>query len=191
MGLLAFLVMLVGYVPYVLSIFKGRTKPSRVSWWIWTLLGAVNFASYWQSGAIETMWVHGIIVVGPLTIALLSVRHGMGGSSRLDRFTLIGCALSLVLWGTTGSAVLGLFFNLLVDSIAAIPTVWKAWQRPDTENLPAWLLSLLGYGINLFAIKHWTPFTASYPVYLVLLTLVIIGAILLGRRQNSSTVLHS
>ena len=185
MGLLAFLVMLVGYVPYVLSIFKGRTKPSRVSWWIWTLLGTVNFASYWQSGAIETMWVHGIIVVGPFTIALLSVRHGMGGSSRLDRFTLVGCALSLVLWGTTGSAALGLFFNLLVDSIAAIPTVSKAWKQPETENLPAWLISLLGYGINLLAIKVWTPFAASYPVYLVVLTIVIIGAILLGRRQKT------
>ena len=184
MGLIAMAVLVVGKVPYISSIMKGHTQPSRTSWWTWTLLGGLSFATYLFSGETGTLWVIGALVVGPLIIAILSIRYGVGGLSKLDRVIWLGCSGAILLWATTGSAHLAHFFNLGVDSLATVPTVRKSWRKPDSENLTAWVFSLCGYVLNLFAIEDWTLFGAAYPVYLLLMAVAIVGAILWGKRRK-------
>src|SRR5258707_594803 len=94
---------LAGFVPYVVSILRRQTVPSRTTWWIWTVVGAMLCASYYAAGARESIWVPVGYALGPLVTALLALRYGEGGWSRFDRACLAGSALSLVLWGVSGS----------------------------------------------------------------------------------------
>ena len=182
-GLLAGLILIISNLPYIYSTLRGRTRPNRVSWWIWAFIGIVLFATYQQSGARENQWVLILMILTPLLIALLSLRYGVGGASRLDLVSIVGCLIALALWAVSGSAIVGLAFSILADAIAGLPTVWKSWQQPYSENLLKWSLTLLAFFLNLFAIEEWTPFQVSYPLYLLLLALVIVIAIVLGRRR--------
>lgn len=49
-GILALLINLLGYVPYVQDIVKGRVKPQRITWGIWAALGSVVFANQVTNG---------------------------------------------------------------------------------------------------------------------------------------------
>lgn len=184
MGMIAAAVMVVGKVPYVISVVRGITRPSRTSWWTWTLLGTLSFAAYSFSGETATLWVHGFIVLGPLLVALLSIQHGAGGSSFLDRVVWFGCAVAVTVWAVTGSAAVTNYVNLVVDALATVLTVRKTLQFPRTEDLTGWMFSLCGYFLNLFAIREWSFFAASYPVYLLLMAASIVSAILIGKMRQ-------
>ena len=43
------------FIPYFIDIARGRTKPQRTTWIIWTILGVLTFASYKSVGAHNTI----------------------------------------------------------------------------------------------------------------------------------------
>src|SRR5262249_40191028 len=92
-GRLAGAITLAGFLPYVVSILRGRPRPTRATWWIWRVVGATLCASAFAAGAGESIWVPVSYVVGPFTVALLSLPGGEGGFSRLDRVCLAGAAV--------------------------------------------------------------------------------------------------
>ena len=90
LGWVAGVLSLVAFVPYIVAILRGETRPNRATWWIWTTTGAVLLASYYFSGAETTIWVAVSYFVASLVTALLSIRYGEGGSTPLDR----GCLMA-------------------------------------------------------------------------------------------------
>jgi len=79
LGIIAGAIALFAYVVYVISIFRGRSKPNRATWWIWSFMGLVLALSYDLSGAENTIWAAYMEFFGPLIIALLSLKYGEGG----------------------------------------------------------------------------------------------------------------
>ncbi len=173
------------FIPYISSMRKGRTRPNRATWWIWTLVGLLLAASYYSVGARHTLWVPLSYVAGPLIIAVFSLRLGVGGWGRLDRFCLFGAALSLVLWGISHSPLVALVLNIVIDLMGAIPTIRKAFLEPQTEDRAAWVLFLVGNTFNLFAINRRQFAIIVYPAYLFFISFLMI---LLISREGRSTV---
>lgn len=180
-GRIAGLVALAGFLPYVVAILRRQTRPNRATWWIWTVVGALLCVSYYSAGARDAIWVPVSYVAGPFVTALLALRYGEGGWTRLDRFCLAGAALSLAIWWGSGSALLALLMNVLLDAFGAIPTVWKTWAAPESEDLAAWVCFFAGSGLNLLALDGWTIESALYPVYLTGIAAVMVMFILRGR----------
>jgi len=50
-GALSFL----AFVPYVLATLRGKTRPNRATWIIWSAVGVTLLASYAVAGARETL----------------------------------------------------------------------------------------------------------------------------------------
>ncbi len=166
-GFLSGVVALAAFVPYVRGVLRGQTRPSIASWWIWTAVGACLCASYFSVGARTTIWTPIGYVIGPLVIALLAIKFGEGGRSRLDSFCLGAAAVSLLLWWWTGSAKLALLLNILVDACGALPTIRKSLLQPESEDRTAWAMFLLAGLLNVVAVSPWRWETAAYPLYLV------------------------
>lgn len=165
-GVAAGVISLAGFVPYLASTFAGKTRPNRATWWIWTVVGTMLGASYYASGARASAWVALSYVVGPLVTAIVSLWRGEGGWSRFDRACIAGAAVSALLWWTSGSPLVALLINVLIDALGALPTIRKTWRDPSSENRLAWSLSLGGNALNLLAVEAWTFAQALYPVYL-------------------------
>lgn len=160
---------LVSLVLYVRAIWRGDAQPNRFTHWIWFLISAIILASYLRSGG-TTFWLQAMFVAYSLVIALHSVWFG----ERHERlrpwvvwlnWTCLAIALvSIPAWWALDRAFSGvaavalpiLAVNLLADAMGAIPTFEKAWNRPETEDRRAMLLSLLAATFNLGAVTEWT-----------------------------------
>lgn len=173
MGQASGAVSLLGFVPYLSSIVRGKTQPSVATWWIWTLVGCLIAVSYYAAGARTSIWTPVSYVIGPLVIALVSLRHGTRGFSRFDRLCGLGAALSLLLWALSGTPVVALSLNILIDFLGALPTVRKTWHEPASEDRLSWGIFLVANSLNLLAVQPWTFANASYPLYMFALVLAM------------------
>lgn len=168
LGKVAGVISFIAFIPYIIAIFKGKTKPNRATWWIWSIIGFMLGASYYFSGASKTIWVPVSYVVGPFIIALLSIKYGKGGWSRFDKVCLFGAGFSIFLWWLFDSPIVALMTNILIDFLGLLPTIRKAYLEPETEDLTAWLLFFLGNTLNLFAAEAWIFTIYIYPIYMFL-----------------------
>lgn len=181
-GVIAGIVALLALVPYAVSIVRGKTKPNRASWFIWTFVGLMIVGSYHASGATHTMWVAGAYVAVPLTVALLSIRYGTSGAHSFDWLCLGLSLASIVPWWFFRSAPTALYINIFVDCLGALPTVRKALLDPQSEDRLAWLIAFLANCINLLAIHSWTPEISAYPMYAFAITGLIASILYLRQR---------
>jgi hypothetical protein len=55
-GYLSGIAILISFFPYIRDIFQGKTKPERISWLIWAILGAISFFSQFAKGASLFLW---------------------------------------------------------------------------------------------------------------------------------------
>lgn len=182
-GIVAGALSFLAFVPYVLSTLQGKNRPNRATWIIWTAVGVSLLASYAASGARETVWVAAANLLAFLFVLALSVKYGVGGWKVLDVCCLIGAALGFLLWWWFDSPLPTLYSGLFIDLVGAVPTLVKAWKEPESEDLLAWVLFFIANALNLLAIKEWSVVMASYPVYMVFITLALV-AVLLWRRHK-------
>lgn len=183
-GIVAGIISLAGFIPYVWDILAGRTVPSWSTWLIWTIVGAMLCATYWGSGARETLWVAVSYVAGPLLVFMLSLRFGTGGTSRLDMICFVLAGVSALLWAVTRKPLLSLALNIGIDLIGAVPTIRKARVAPESESLPAWSLFLAAATLNLVSVQEWAPGPLSYPLYLFAVSATMMALLLRGRAMR-------
>jgi hypothetical protein len=181
LGQLAGAISLLGFVPYIIAIAQGKTRPNRATWWIWSVVGAMLCASYYASGTRHALWVPLSYVIGPLATALLALKYGEGGWDRFDRTCLAASLLSLVVWWLARSPLVALLANLGIDLLGAVPTIRKAYRAPEAESLLSWLVFLLADTLNVCAIGTWSLATALYPVYLFILAAVLVTLLMRPR----------
>jgi len=184
LGIVAGVIAFLAYIVYVISIFRGGSKPNRATWWIWAFMGLVLALSYQFSGAENTIWVPYVEFLGPLIIAILSLKYGEGGlNDRTDAICLFGATLSIVLWIIFKNPVVALVTNLATDSFAIVPTIKKSFLRPEGEDFWAWFGTGVADSLNMFAVERFNFAILVYPIYMLLSDLIIIF-ILLFRKKN-------
>lgn len=186
LGLIAGFLALFAFIPYILSILGRdlflrpvaiRTRPSRTTWFIWTFVGVMLAASYYESGATYTLWVPVALVIGPFITAVLSIWYGEGGWRPLDIVCFSGAALSGVLWWWFESPEIALYMNITMDFFGIVPTIKKSYFEPQHEDTLAWTITLLGGIANIAAVSWFdTSFAvAAYPLYMLFIDSVIVA----------------
>ncbi|MCX6751555.1 MAG: hypothetical protein NT161_02185 [Candidatus Nomurabacteria bacterium] len=184
LGMIAGVIAFLAYVVYVVSIFRGKTKPNRATWWIWAFMGLVVGLSYYASGAENTIWVPFVEFIGPFSIALLSIKYGEGGlENKTDLICLFGAVVSIILWIIFDNPVIALVTNLAVDSFAIIPTIKKSYLRPEGEDFWAWFGTGMADTLNMFAVERFTFAILVYPIYMLVSDLIIIFILLLRKKS--------
>ena len=169
---------------YIVSILAGKTKPDRVTWWVLALVSGMITASYFASGARETIWLPAAYTLAFTVFGILSLYYGEGPAalSALDRFALVGALMSAVVWWLMRSPVPALFMNICTEFIGLVPTIAKSYRRPWTESRSSWILATIASLLNVFAITEWSYVIAAYPLYIFSTNLVIVAFILNRKR---------
>lgn len=187
-GQIAGVLSLAGFIPYVIAILRGRTRPSLATWIIWTVVSVMLFASYRASGAEATLWAPLSFVIGPVCVVLISLGRGTSVWTRTDRLCLAASGATIIFWAVTGSPLVALFLNILVDCVGAIPTIRNTWIDGDAEDATAWSLFCAGAACNLAAAERWDVATLSYPLYLFAVSIIICALLLRWRFHRRATV---
>lgn len=158
-------------IPYIVETIKGKVRPERISWLIWTFLGGTYyFSAVFAEGA--TWFTFGELI-GPVMILILSIKYGVGGKSRLDKYSLtialVAFALLFVLEGVLVSLLLALF----IDAIGAFLTIRKLLLDPASESRSFWILAAIAGMLALLSLHTYNLDTVLFPIYVVLLSTFI------------------
>lgn len=180
LGIIAGVIAIGGYIPYIYSILKGQTRPNRATWFIWTIVGGLLAFSYIAEGDQHSIWLPLGYFFGPFITAILSLRYGYAEWTKLDTICLVAAGISIIPWVLSDNATATLLINLLIDSIGSIPTLVKTYKEPETEDFIAWVIFFAANTLQLFAIEMWN-LASLYPVYLFFLAGAMVAFILRGK----------
>jgi len=188
-GIIAGVLAIGGYVPYIISIIRGKTLPNKATWFIWTVIGGLLAFSYLAEGDPQAIWLPLGYFLGPLIVAGLSLRYGYSTWTRLDKVCIIAAVISIIPWVLSKNATLTLLINVIIDSTGAIPTLVKTHREPETEDLVAWVVFLVANTLQLFAISELN-LSVTYPIYLFFLAGSMVILILKGKIRKKMSVNH-
>lgn len=182
-GWLSFSLVSLSEILYVRAIFRGTTRPSRSTFWVWTLVQALSAASYFASGGGAAALLPLSYAIWFFVIAVLSVRYGDHAWTRLDTGVLVGAFVSAGAWWASGSSELGLIFLMLTDFAGAIPTILKSRHCPEHEDRTAWILTLVANLVDLPAVGARTVLNLVYPLYLFAVNSTIVYFLVQPRKS--------
>jgi len=158
---------------------------------IWLVLDAIAVASQLAKGAT---WSVIMPAIGTLELTvgfILSLKYGMGGTSKKDIGALILAGLGLLLWYFTKQPLFALFIVVGVDLIGTSLVVIKTYHHPHTETFSTWFLSCIAGLFAAAAVGHWSFTLQIYPLCVAIGNGAICAAILLRRNKVPPTDMNT
>ena len=162
LSIVAGVLFVVAFVPYIRAILRGETKPAKASWLIWATLDSITLAGMYAEGTVNGQILGA--VGGSWVVAMLSLKYGTPGWTKVDKFCIVGAILGIALWQIFSSPVLGITSSLSVVFLGSIPTFSSAWKDPSRENRTAWTIFWLSCVIAVLAVPQWTLANAAQPI---------------------------
>lgn len=142
---------------YIHSILQGKTKPSFSGWLVFTVAMVCVLVSAYAMGARESLFLIATFTILHAVVTLLSIKYGVVRLTRLDTLLLVLSAIGVYLWWLTSDPLYMLIINVLIDMFGYVLMTKKLYVHPQTEDPPAWALSIAAYLLNLLIITHWAP----------------------------------
>lgn len=181
-----------GNTTYVLSTLEGKTRPNRVSWFMWTLAPYVALAAQIHEGVGIQSLLTFMAGTCPLLVLIASFMNRKA-VWKLTAFDFMCGALSLIgliLWLITRHAGIAIIFAIAADGLAAVPTIKKSYTHPESEGWVNYFTAAIAAGITLLTIDKWTFSNYGFSLYLLLVCLVITSLVRfkIGVRLRSRSV---
>lgn len=184
-GLSVMLFLLAG-PPYIIDTLKGRTKPERATWFIWSVLGIIAFISQVSLGASWSLVFTGLDTFGSLLVLGLSLRYGVGGWAVLDRIALVIAGVGAVTSLIVQQPIVALLGVILADISGTVLTIRKTLRHPNSETTISWLLVGTGALCGVLSVRHLDFGLLIYPLYLLVANYSIPLAQVIGRAYQRS-----
>ena len=177
------ILMMVSSVPYIRDIVKGKTKPERATWFIWSVVMMIAFfAQVASGGTFSTLLTVGDTIV-VIVIFILSIKHGMAGWMMRDKMALVGAGISLILWYFTKNPAIALFIVIFIDFLGGWLTIVKSYENPESETMLTWFFSSIAGFLGILAVGEMNFVLLAFPIYVCLMNLTIGLVIFFGRKK--------
>lgn len=165
---------------YLRDTLKGKTKPNRVSWFLWALLPLIATGAALGAGA--NIWVTiRIFLAGllPLIIFLASFwnKQSYWQLTFFDWFCGVFALIATAIWLILDSPKMAILFAVIGDGFAALPTFVKAWKYPETETGITYLINLGAILLIIPSIPIWNIENSAFQIYLLITNLILIVSI--------------
>jgi hypothetical protein len=167
---------LIGGISYLLDTIRGKTKPNRVSWLLWALAPMIAFSAELKQGVGLQSLMTFMVGFNPLLIFLASFvnRKAKWKLAKLDLVCGALSVIGIILWRTTGSGNLAIFFSIVADALAGVPTIIKSYLEPGTESYKVFMFGAIIAGITLLAIDNWSFANWGFPLYILAICLLLV-----------------
>ena len=132
-GILAALVAIVAYIPYLRGIRTGAVQPHPYTWLISALVSGIILAGQIADGAGAGAIPTATSEVFTLIIFVLSLKYGMRHITKIDTVFLLLAFGSIVPWLLTKDPTLSVVFAVAIDLIAFVPTI-RNWKHTRLQH---------------------------------------------------------
>lgn len=164
-----------GAIAYLVDTIKGNVKPNRVSFLLWAIAPMIAFAAQIKQGVgLESLMTFSTGFL-PILVFIASFTN-KNAKWELTRFDLVCGFLSvlgLIVWLITKIGNVAIFFSIVADGLAALPTLVKAYKYPETEIAWPWLATCLGVTLTLLTLNEWTFANSGFIIYIFAINLMI------------------
>lgn len=173
----------IGVIPYLRDTLHGVTKPNQVTWLLWSMAPLIAATAAFSDGV---GWpVIPVLLAGltPLVVFVASFAHStaMWKLGTVDYICGALSVIALVIWKVTHRPDIAIFFSIVSDALATLPTLRKSWLYPETETPSAYLTTLIGALTGLLASQTWSVSECAFLIYLVITFTILPGIIYFQR----------
>ena len=174
------ILMIIGGLACVRDTLSGKTKPNRVSWFLWALAPLISVGAALSSDA--DIWPTVRVIIGGIVPATVFLASFVNRESywKLTRFDLSCGALSLLallFWLLADSPLIAILLATTSNTLASIPTMVKAWKYPETETKLIYITSFISTLIILPSIPVWNIENSAFQISLLITTSILLFAI--------------
>lgn len=168
-----------GAFAYLWDTIRGKIKPNRVSFLLWSIAPMIAFAAQIKQGVgLESLMTFSTGFLPLLT--LIASFANKKAEWKLTKFDLVCGFLSvvgLILWLITKVGNVAIIFSIVADGLAALPTLVKAYKHPETEIAWPWLATCFGVFLTLLTLNEWTFANSGFIVYIFIVDLMIFSCV--------------
>ena len=168
---------------YIKDILLAKTKPQRMTWFIWVILLSIAFFAQLSKGGTWSLITTGIDWLGVVIIFILSIKRGMGGATKLDKMALVGAGVGLIIWYFTNEPLFAILITIFIDFIAGMLTILKTYKHPETETFVAYIICGTGGILGALAVGEMNFSLIIFPLWIGLFNYAIGITVLLGKRR--------
>ncbi len=180
---IAILLTLIGFLPYIVSIRRGRTKPHVFSWIIWGSTTFVVFLAQLADRGGAGAWPIGVSGLITLYIAWLAWLHKSDLQiTRSDRWFFAAAMSALPLWYLTDDPLYAVLILTTVDLTGFVPTLRKAYAFPRQEHLTFFAIMAARNAVAVTALEHYSLTTVLFPAATGLACVALILTVRVRRR---------
>ncbi len=181
LGIISFLLNIIGHAEYAAGVYKGKYHPARVSWVLWTLVLSLTFMSYRSVGAGASLWfIAGDLVMTGI-IACGALLHGKSGYTKLDICMVVTAGIGLLAWVLVGQPITALCGALLADLCGVVPTIKNSLDNPMSESYRPYTAGAVASLIGLLLVGQWNLNLLVYPAYLFVANGVVAVIVVVGQ----------
>jgi hypothetical protein len=166
----------VGACLYIRSMYRGKTRPNRVTWFMWLVAPFIATAASLSSGfslAVIPVFMSGFSPLLIFTASFFS-KKAYWKTTRFDYVCGVMSGLALLLWFISKDPNLAITFAIISDAVAAVPTMIKAWHKPETESPWPFILGLFSPMTSFLVATAWTFSQLAFPSYLILINVLLL-----------------
>ena len=165
-----------GGLSYVVATLKGKTKPNRVSWFLWFLAPMIAFASQLQQGVHAQALLTFTAGFNPLLVLIATfVSHK--AQWKITRFDIICGSISviaIIFWLLVKQPNIAILFSIVADGMAAVPTIVKSYKEPESENANAFIGGIISAGLTLLTINVWKFQNYAFSAYIFMICAIFV-----------------
>lgn len=165
----------IGMISYIIDTVKGRVKPNRVTFFLWGLAPMIAFASEITQGVGLQSLLTFSVGFWPI-LTLIASFLNKKSYWKITKFDMACGALSLIgliLWLVTKIGNIAIIFSILADLFAALPTIKKSYDNPETETIWPYFSAVIMTLITLLTIKKWDLPHYAFPVYILIVNIIL------------------
>ncbi len=175
---------LVAAFVYIRSMFKGQTKPNRITWFMWSVAPFIATGASVSSGigwAVVPVFISGLSPFLIFTASFFNKRAYWKLSS-FDYLCGVLSGSAVVLWFITKDPNLAIIFAIASDGLAATPTLSKAWRKPETESAWPFIVGIFSPMTSFLAANSWTFSELGFPIYLMMINILLVFSVIKGKK---------
>lgn len=171
-----------GFYQYIRDILKRKTEPHLYTWLIWLITASIATAGVYVGGGGYTFFNMLLGTVSVLVVVALSIRYGSKNITVSDTIVLISALGAIVVWWQFENALLAVLMATAIDVIGYIPTYRKAYSKPYTETVSAWMWFAVAPACGLAALAEYNALTTTYLAVIIVANILVVAICVLRRR---------
>ena len=181
----ASLLALLGNIPYLRDVIKGKVKPHPYTWFIWTIVSCVVFFGQVAKGAGIGAIPTAVSEIFTAIIFFFSLKFGFKNPPKIDKYFLILALLGLIPWILTKDPTVSVIIVVTIDLVAFIPTLRKAYVYPNSETALLYGTNTSRHLLVLGALGSYNIATMLHSIVMIVTNGLMVVFIKTGKKRTT------